>query len=336
MTDENREFEVMLTGLTGGNLLAFLAALGTFRVLSLALPTERIRMSWRLSGGAWRPVIYAKASLIDSALVEGLAKYMEPFRDDPAAHPALLWHYWVPRPTWNRLANKPGRADSRLWGGWLETGDKVSSVFSSVQEQCDCETRNHSDWLAAIGTEMALADGEDTDSALRAPRADYFVGNLASIITTAERRHVENALFKPWTYDDPMDNLSLKFDASEDRRRALQWAAPSGDPDRKKRGNVLGANRLAIEAVPLFPSTIEASHLVTSGFTGRRSTRDFTWGLWNAPVSLDTVRSILTLPGLFEGSPNTAELKEIGISAVYRSRRETIGKTRIFTRAFPK
>ncbi len=326
----------MLTGLAGGNMLAFLAALGTFRVLSLALPSEQIRMSWRLRGGAWRPVIHATASLTDSTIVETLEKHLERFRSDPGSHPALLWHHWIPRPTWERLANKPGRADSHLWRKWLVTEETRSRVFSSAQEQCDCETRDRSDWLTAIGTEMALADGEDTDSALRAPRADYFVGNLTSIISAAESHHIGHALFKPWTYDDPMDNLSLKYDASEDRRHALQWAAPSGDPDRRKRGNVLGANRLAIEAFPLFPSTVEALHLVTSGFTGRHSIREFTWGLWNAPISLNTVRSILSLPGLFEALPDTAKLQELGISTIYRCRRETIGKTRIFTQAFSK
>ena len=317
MTDAQHrpESEVVLTGLTGGKLLAFLAALGTFRLLSLALPSGQIRMGWRLEGGAWRPVIRANSALSDADLAESIMRYIEPFRADPASHPIFLWEHWL--------------------SGDTDSSDDRRRLLMQYCEGGNAE-REKADWLTGIGTEINLAEEEEADSALRAPRADYFEGNLKNIIAKAGRRHIEETLFQPWTYSDPMDNLSLKFDPSEDRRHALQWARPSGDPERKNRGNVLGANRLALEAIPLFPTTLDGPRLVTPGFTGKKSSlRQFTWGVWDAPVCLETARSLITLAGLFPDTPNTADLKKIGVPAVYRCRRETINKTRIFTPAFP-
>src|SRR4051794_39113067 len=52
------ENTILLSGLDGSNPLAFLAALGTLRTLSLALPDDRISMAWRIADGAWRPELF--------------------------------------------------------------------------------------------------------------------------------------------------------------------------------------------------------------------------------------------------------------------------------------
>ncbi len=49
--------EHLLEGLAGDNPLAFLAAMGTLRVLSQRWHDRRIRMSWRCAG-PWRPVLH--------------------------------------------------------------------------------------------------------------------------------------------------------------------------------------------------------------------------------------------------------------------------------------
>ena len=53
---------LLLSGLDGGNPLAFLAALGTLRGLTIAWPGRRVRLSWDVVGylaslpacGRWR------------------------------------------------------------------------------------------------------------------------------------------------------------------------------------------------------------------------------------------------------------------------------------------
>ena len=49
--------EIELVALDGGNLLGYLAALGTLRVLTLAEPESDVRMSW-VDNGSWRPVVH--------------------------------------------------------------------------------------------------------------------------------------------------------------------------------------------------------------------------------------------------------------------------------------
>ena len=56
---------------------------------------------------------------------------------------------------------------------------------------------------------------------------------------------------------------------------------------------MLGANRLALEAMPLFPSFPEDDTLRTVGFSGTRSTNTrWTWPIWNARLSL----AVLAIP----------------------------------------
>ena len=88
---------------------------------------------------------------------------------------------------------------------------------------------------------------------------------------------------------------------------------PSGDPTRKKRGGMLGANRLALEAWPLFPSFPAGdSALATRGFQGNRANDTFwTWPLWRQPLTRDAVASILGLPELAEDSMDPAALRRL-------------------------
>ncbi len=302
--------QISLPGINGGNLLGFLAALGTLRALTAAIPDASLRMGWKIIGTAWRPVLDSRIGLSDLVILEWLTNYFEKWRKAPESHPVMLWQHWL------------GEAAG------------IKPVFAAEVAQCTVTDRDRGDWLAGIGTEAEVAKGQDGDSAFRAARTDYIIGNLRAIISRTESGHLNKVLFGPWVYDDPMDNLSLKFDSSEDRRHAYQWSAPSGDPDRKKRGNVLGANRLAIEAIPLFPTVVDGQHLATTGFTGTRSTRNLTWCLWDEPVGVEVVRSILALQGLTLEKPDTVKLKRMGIPVVYRCQRQTIGKTRIFTPPF--
>lgn len=48
--------EIVMSGLDGGNPLGFLAAIGTFRTLSDAMP-GKVKMNWKQEKGGWRPCI---------------------------------------------------------------------------------------------------------------------------------------------------------------------------------------------------------------------------------------------------------------------------------------
>ena len=168
-----------------------------------------------------------------------------------------------------------------------------------IQEIAAGTDRDRMDWTSALASDFAPPDSINQ---LQTTRRDYFFGNLSSVISRTSREHLRRAIFHPWDYSDALDNQSLHLDPSEDRRHAHQWNKPAGDPDRKTRGGMLGANRLALEAIPLFPSFPEANTLRTVGFTGTRSTNTrWTWPLWSVRLSLPIVRSFLGSPGPPEG-----------------------------------
>src|ERR1035441_9221175 len=65
--------EIELIGLDGANLLAYLAALGTLRVLTSADPERNVRMSW-VDRGFWRPVVHHASTRTGEELLTILEK----------------------------------------------------------------------------------------------------------------------------------------------------------------------------------------------------------------------------------------------------------------------
>lgn len=128
-----------------------------------------------------------------------------------------------------------------------------------------------------------------------------------------------------------MINQTLRWDPADDSRYALRWRDPSGDPARKKRGGMLGANRLAIEGLPLVTCAPVGSSLRTTGFTGSAARNTFwTWPIWTYPAGLDVCRSLLAHSALRDAAADADELRALGVAAAFRSQRITVGKFRNF------
>ena len=132
------------------------------------------------------------------------------------------------------------------------------------------------------------------------------------------------------------------------------------DPSKETAGTEWGANRLAFEALPLFPVAPAAGSARTTGFSGTRSSDTFwTWPVWEPAADLDTVRSLLALQeasgvrpvepmngrrgpppqGQRSSRPETGsmrgELAAMGVREVFRAQRITIGQYRGFTPSKP-
>jgi len=306
--------ELFLRGIDGGNLLGFLAALGALRVCTEQLSLE-CTLSWREAGSAYRAVFHSAAPITQEEFIDRLTRALACGVDQ---HPVLEWE---------------------LWSG--KSPAPCRDEFDAARQKAKSTSRAKADFLAAIGSDLSRR--VPFDSPLRAPREDYLLGNLRAILGVG-RPHAEltatlsaplcAALFQPWTYSDALENCSLKFDPAEDLRYALRWANPSGDPLRKKRGNMLGANRLAIEAIPLFVSITRSTDFATVGCRRGNDGWTVTWPLWRPPIGLDTIRSLLASPLPADEGDRRRKMQR-GIAAVYQCRRETIGKTRIFTPAQP-
>jgi CRISPR-associated endonuclease/helicase Cas3 len=324
-----------LVGLDGGNPLAFLAALGTFRTLSLACPEEAIAISWALQRGVWTPSVHAGKAMTQQYLIDTLVQTLQ---TDAAKHPIAFMNDGVQggdKETTKKAKHGKQRPANGASGD-AEPADQANSdpgtaqLFADRAEEAVPANRDALCWLSAMASDLA----PNATSQLQTARRDYFWGNLKSVIAHSNAGHLRRTLFEPWDYADPLENQSLHIEPSEDRRHAHQWSKPSGDPDRKKRGGMLGANRLAIEAFSFFQSLPAKDKLATRGFFGLRTddTR-WTWPLWSRPINADVVSSLLSLAELQTERPDHRNLSARGVSAVFRCRRILVGKTPNFTPA---
>jgi CRISPR-associated endonuclease/helicase Cas3 len=321
-TESHPLYPLSLTGLDGANPLAFLAAIGTLVVCdslsqSQTKPTwlaGRVALSWGTEDSDYTPVLHLPAAPSSSSTVAGfLAENLARSPDD---HPA--------RGVIEMLAEL--LADKKQ--------ESVSEIRQRFRERClrgrSLANRPCLDWATALDCE-AVPDGA---SQLQTVRRDYLLGNLRSIMARTEAKHLDHSLFAPWDYADALDNQSLHWEPSEDRRHAYQWHMPNGDPTRKKRGGMLGANRLALEGWPLLPSFPARGRVATRGFQGHRASDTFwTWPLWRQPLTRDAVASILGLPMLQKQETDLLALRCYGILAAFRSQRILVGKTPNFTTA---
>jgi CRISPR-associated endonuclease/helicase Cas3 len=283
---------ILLKGLDGSNPLAFLAALGTLRTLALALPHDRVTMRWELNEGAWRPCVDVPCSVKDL--------------------PDLLDQ---------RLPKTRAEHPTRFVGDHDATADFYKSARLGTPIDAGLDA-----WFCALANDVH----PNATSQLQTTRRDYFAGNIEQILANTNEPALRRALFEAWRYDDKLEGQSLHLDPGEDRRHAYQWNKPSGDPTRKRSGNMLGANRLALEAFPLFlgvPS-VNPERLAVFGWSGVRSDDSrWTWPIWSHSAPLSVVCSLLSLPELQHERPDAFVLRGMGIGAAFRCRRILVEKT---------
>lgn len=301
--------ELALTGLDGGNPLGFLAALGTLRALTSAWPDRTVRMSWTVSVG-WKPVLHGCDEIAQST-VATLYQQMQETKE----HPTL------------------NLADSLT-----VSGDIYREHLLALLARADShETLSYA---AAFGSDLVRDDkGNIADTALRTMSGaghQHFLKTMRDVLNATTEEHLRKALFEPWKYDDPLKGLSLRFDPLDDKRRALRWREPSGDPTRNSSGNVLGANALAVLGIPLLVTLPVGAQLETTSFRGHRSNDCFwTWPIWSPPLTLSTVVSLLALQELQTDEVPRDHVAARGVVEVFRSQRITEGKFRNFTPARP-
>ena len=301
---------LMLEGPDGGNLLGFLAAVGTLRVATLADPSVEWRLRWEARGGTWAPLLLGEEALSQDRLLDLLMRAFTDMGNNPAFQFA------------KDLNIAP---------------DEFRSVARSASGVATLQDRGYADFIAAFGCDGLTGHDKRTiqDTALRTMSGaghQHFLGSMQTLAETTERDHLRTSLFEPWRYSD--GRPSLRWDPADDRRYALRWRDPS---DAKSPIMTMrGANRLAVEALPLFPTAPGERRLNTTGFSQRRGEgMFFTWPIWEGPLGADVVRSLLSLDELQVPQPDRVQLRARGVVEMYRSRRITTGKYRNFTAARP-
>ena len=182
------------------------------------------------------------------------------------------------------------------------------------------------DYYAAYGVEAAEPDKRIRATPLALLNGSghqNFLGSVAGLMVDCAVAQIDEAVFGPWQYRD--EKSSLRLDPAEDRRYALMAADPTAAGNKPR--TVWGANRLAFEALPLFPMVARRGRARTACVTGfGREDARFCWPLWTSPLSASVVRSLLAL-GMPERPdlPAAAMWRARGVAGVWASRRIAVG-----------
>ena len=295
---------LLLSGLDGGNPLGFLAAIGTLRVATLADKSATWLLGWLECGGIWTPFLACSSVISQNGLTELLMSAM------------------------NRNDNQAFKIADNL-------NMDPKDFRAKAQEACQSATphdRNYADFVASFGSESVVArDNTIQDTAFRTMSGvgnQHFLKFMRELAKKTKSQHLRTSLFEQWRYSDKRP--SLRWDPMDDRRYALRWDKPVSGTVRTMRG----ANRLAVEALPLFPTAHKGAKLHTTGFLLHRRNTFLTWPIWEAPLNVDVVRSLLSLSQLQSTQPDRSILQSIGVKEVYRSQRITADRYRNFTTSF--
>lgn len=283
----------VLGGLDGANPLAYLAALGTLRVVTEA-GAAPARLLWR-DEGRWRPVL----ELPDDAppAIELVMRDLVSWK--AAAELSLV--YEKGKAAVRDLKPKPARFRRFL--------EQAASTVPA---------RRWSDFAASYGSDF-VRDGNGNVK----PTAFHFTAGqqsfldmVAQLAEGVTEEHLREALFGPWQYTSTLP--VLRWDTGGERLYALLASNPAAD----KANGVPGADWLAFQALPLFPcfprATLGGSvRLVTTCFKGSGKEYVFRWPVWHASASLDAARSLLAFAS---DALDAAERRSRGIAAVFESR----------------
>lgn len=156
-----------------------------------------------------------------------------------------------------------------------------------------------------------------------------FLDTVGELMVRSTACHIARAILGPWEPND--ERWSLRLDPADDRRYALMASDPTSSGNKSL--TLWGANRLAFEAFRFFPAypTARGGMAVVawrpSSEGGYRSNAQVRWPLWSPWLSADGIRSLLTLPEVFEDStPSRLALRLRGVYGVIASRRIQIEK----------
>lgn len=299
-----------LKGIRGENPAGFLAALGLLRTLDRIEPTLLPRLHWRWEGG-WIPVLTLNQSLARDALVQFLHLQLK------LSEKLLVYKL---EPNLNLPAGVPRVFDQ----------DTSSSTMPEEEQ--------------ALFTGFALDTGHPEHPCLRSPLVNLngggrqdFLPTCKKLIETLTAEELDHAMFEPWAYTDQGSGRILHWDPDNERQHALQWEKPDSNNNR----TIAGADRLGIEALPLFPAVptlpsrgipVSMSYrhprfLSAPCFCTRGSRRDsrayFFWPIWSTSLTCSVVRSLLwSMDGeSISNEHASSTLQARGISVVFASER---------------
>lgn len=334
-----------LTGLKAHHPLGFLAACGTLRCVTLqgwhdaklwwpgvgdGDGGERVAVlhSGRLEGGDDN----ATQSLIAALAAQAAADAVD-------MSERSTWLNWADKftdvPSFRMAALKAGidatGSDAHAYCGFacLGTDAAIARGPKDLRSLFDMTSARQSLLKETLGLAKDLANQTTQMPQRRAarpsPRSKCHHATRPPEAAEVPASPWREALLGPWQYKD--DQHSFGLDPVLQRLHALRNKEPEDD---KKKRCVRAAVFLARQALPLFPVFCSQGRTRTTGFArGHRGRAGwaagvaepddwFTWPIWDRPISVDTVRTLLA-------QRPSVRLAGRGVVAVYRSRRAKTG-----------
>ena len=288
---------LVLSGLDGGNPLGFLAAVGALRILSDGrdAPADKVRLGWNATPAGWRPLLAgcgeSRADLCDTL------------------HRSL-------KDASNEIFNiGKVRKDTKESNKFPFDADLLVQALQALPDSKS--ERRDADFLAGFGTELypdaKTHEFQCTSFKMVRSGDSKRQGMLRyanAIREQVDQHAIERTLFADWEYRD--EGYSLRWDPIEDQRYALRW----GDPSKLKLAES-AANCLAFDALRCLPCVSVGTKAHTTGFREIGRQKTFIWPIWTPLASVETVRSLLSLPDLYTTPLSRTELEARGIQEVY-------------------
>lgn len=320
-------------GPDGSTLLGFLASVGALVAFTRLNSGKRVTLHWEQSLG-WRARILIEGQPLNLAQIQALhsnlteAGVRDSFtlrKGTDDGEYATITKVEVSDATHFLAAAMQGDTDGRrrscaTLAGWFV--DQLDEKSASASRLCALTGGSQQNFL---------------ETALHLSGFHPKPKDRSERMTTEE--HLRSTLLDVWQFNEPMPGC--RWEAQEDRHSALRHArsnkehkAAKGVETKGYNGLVCtqrGANRLGIEAMTCFPLMPGSHRVETTGFRYDRdeSRHQFTWPIWECPLTLESVRVLVAHPELTKEKPTYRELLPLGVSAVFRSTRVTKGKGQV-------
>lgn len=360
--------EIVLTGLKGSHPLGALAAFGLLRCCS-ELPTlGTIRLCWAFDTD-WFAVLTSDIELTEDSLLEQLVERQR----GRSTSPELTWakDIQVTPEEFRKEARKHLQGkDTNLveffsaYASDLMThtqGDKKGKLKATALRMTS-GNKGFLWRLRDLCTSLGLA-GESNDKEAGATTNDAVdkksKAHTKKMMQQRERvrEFFRQALFQQWENKEPCH--SLGWDPANFRTHAMRAIKPEDEKVLSEPAAVW----LAAESLPLFPCAIVGSRLITRSFSQhekavpsddmklsaqhkddspQRTKRKemetvFSFPMWETPVTIDALRSLLGHEELTKEEIQWRKLKIIGVTEVFRTRKILLGDRgyAIFSPTYP-
>jgi hypothetical protein len=310
--------EIPLSALKAGEPIGFLAGIGLLRICSRRETFGHVKLGWQQPSGS-AGVVVTGAECEPDRLVEEVLHHMRGRHQLPVLSG---------RPAAGITVGDDDSEDVKA------DPDLFAALLRATRPYVTLDDRESADFLAALGSELVTAkstnDLKPTAFHMTSGNQKFLkmLRNLARSLDPSAWKckeascppadAIREALFGEWQCADQFS--AMGYDPATEALHALSDVAPGP----AKAWSTRAAVWLAVEALPLFPCFPVAGRLHTRGFI--KSETRFRWPVWNAPLSLSAIRTVLGLSELFAPKLSPTTLRSYGICAVFESERTTSPK----------